>query len=114
MFGKRFDKNPLDSMWENYFESIWGKPKESSATPASLSPAPSELDHESTDVVQVPAPNSGPSTANPNHVLVEPSSPSSAVLPMHEVEAGSYDHLHGPLPSPASSEIGSDRDHELT
>ncbi|KAI0276449.1 hypothetical protein BGY98DRAFT_704983 [Russula aff. rugulosa BPL654] len=109
VLGKRVD-DPLDPMFENYFESIWGKPKESSATPASLSPTPSELDYELTDIVQAPAPNSGPSTANPNHALVEPSSPSSAVSPVHhdEVEAGYYDYMHEPPSSLTSSEIGSD------
>ena len=80
--GKQVEDS-LDSLWE-HFENIWGKPKSPSATPASLSPSPSELNHGSTDVVHAPAPDAGPSTVNPEHGLVEPSSPLPVAPPVHE------------------------------
>jgi hypothetical protein len=118
VLGKRVGlEDPLDSMWDKYFQKLWGKPEVSSATHAPSSPAPSSPGHESTNVIQEPAPNPASSTANSGHALVEPTGPSSAVSPMPEVEgiehAESGDHSQAPPPTPASSEDGLDH-HEIT
>ncbi|KAI0276450.1 hypothetical protein BGY98DRAFT_704997 [Russula aff. rugulosa BPL654] len=103
----------IEKLAEGYLKTL-GNPVDSSGAHASSSLAPSEPDHQLTNVVSAPPPNSAPSTTNLDHALVEPSSPSSAVLPVHEVEGGSEhagpgDQLHGPLPAPASSEVGLDQ-----
>ena len=113
VLGKRVE-DPLDLMWNKYFEKMWGKPEVSSATHAPSSSAPSTPGHGSTNVIEEPAPNSASTAANPGHALVEQTSPSSVVSPMPEwegiVPAGPDDQLHGPPPTPSSSNIGSDNE----
>jgi hypothetical protein len=58
------------------FAKTWGKPIDSSDVHTSSSSAPPGPDHESTDVVQGPAPNTASSTAN-SGLLMQPSSPPS-------------------------------------
>ena len=103
----------IEKLAEGYLKTL-GNQVDSSGAHASSSLAPSEPDHQLTNVVSAPPPNSASSTTNLDHALVEPSSPSSAVPPVHEVEggsehAGSGDQLHGPLSAPASSEVGLDQ-----
>ena len=86
VLGKRLGGEELEKAAEEYLNP-WGH--------ASSNSAPSEPDHGLTNIGQVPAPNSASSTANPDHALVEPSSPSPAVSP-----------VHAPLPAPASSQVG--------
>jgi hypothetical protein len=102
--GKRGEEG-LEKLAEGYLKTS----VDSSGAHASAESAPDGR----TSVVQAQqAPNSASSTANTDHALVGPPSPSQAVPQVHEVEEGSEhagsDGLHGPPPSPASSEVGSD------
>jgi hypothetical protein len=67
VLGKRWEEN-LEKLGEEYFKT-GGNPVESSATLASSSSVPSGPEYGSTNVMQPPAPNPGPSTANPDPLM---------------------------------------------
>jgi hypothetical protein len=118
VLGKRGAEDDLEHVVEEYFKTV-----DSSDAHASSNSAPGP-DRGSTNVVQAPAPNPAPSTANPG-LLMEPSSPmstassakgvlgdSDALSKSDDWWSQSYEGdggLHDvPLDIPASSEYGSD------
>jgi hypothetical protein len=119
VLGKRGEED-LAKLAEE-FAKTWGKPIDSSGAHTSSSSAPAGPDHESTDVMQGPAPNPASSTANPG-LLMEPSSPSStAAIPdsygdLYNYNAAWDDKVSNkgsdtsmePLFTPGSSAYGSD------
>ena len=87
------------------------------ATEPDLESPTTNSDHGSTNVFQ--ALHSAPSTANLNHELIEPSSPSPAASPVHGIgggsePAGSDDHYHAQLFAPGSPEIQEVIEPEIT
>ncbi|KAI0270233.1 hypothetical protein BGY98DRAFT_937550 [Russula aff. rugulosa BPL654] len=109
VLGKRVEEE-LEKLAEGYLKTL-GNPVDSSWAHASAESAPSAPDAGRTSVVQAQqASSSASSTTNPDYALVGPSRPSPAVPQVHEVEGDSEnagsDGLHGPPPSPASSEVG--------
>ena len=108
VLGKRVEEG-LEKLAEGYLKTL-GNPVDSSWAHASAESAPSAPDGRTSVVQAQQASSSASSTTNPDYALVGPSRPSPEVPQVHEVEGGSEnagsDDLHGPPPSPASSEVG--------
>jgi len=118
VFGKRWEQD-LEKMWEEYFDESGNL--ESPASHISSSSAPSEPDHESTNVEHAPAPNPASPTTNPDLLMEPPSSslPVSTQSPWWNRINAMWDstlsqkgdnELHWPQYSPTSSGYGSDRE----